>query len=125
MKKLKTSEIKATREAMLKDQGGLCGVCGTTIQAGQDRLDHSHVTGLVRAVLCNPCNAVEGVLLLGARRYAVKDLKKFLVGLSEYYTHHETDRTGLIHPTHKTPEEKKAKASAKAKAKRQATKVKK
>lgn len=50
-------------DTMLKDQGGVCAVCGnhemaTTKHGGVKRLavDHNHSTGEVRGILCNKCN---------------------------------------------------------------------
>ena len=53
-------------EAMLERQGGVCAICGSppkTRISGRNRtltdsfhVDHSHVTGKVRALLCDGCN---------------------------------------------------------------------
>ncbi len=43
----------AEADAMLTAQGGLCAVCRTAPAA---RVDHDHVTGRVRALLCFNCN---------------------------------------------------------------------
>lgn len=52
-------------EEMLRQQAGTCAICGRT-DAGRrnDRLlvDHDHVTGSVRALLCHKCNAVLGMV---------------------------------------------------------------
>lgn len=58
-------------EAMLTAQGGVCAVCGRPEThphtRGQDRpcylaVDHDHVTGEVRALLCKECNTALGSL---------------------------------------------------------------
>jgi len=44
---------------MLKNQNHKCATCGIDeVDAGQKRLvvDHDHLTGRVRALLCGPCN---------------------------------------------------------------------
>jgi hypothetical protein len=49
----------AEQKALLIEQGGGCGICGTT-QAPVMHQDHCHVSGLHRGVLCQPCNHVVG-----------------------------------------------------------------
>lgn len=50
-------------DAMLSRQGGVCACCGTTY-AGAHFLnmmvDHCHVTGMVRGLLCFKCNSILG-----------------------------------------------------------------
>lgn len=41
-------------DAMLKEQGGGCGICG--IKGWELCVDHSHVTNKVRGLLCHKCN---------------------------------------------------------------------
>lgn len=41
---------------MLVEQGGRCGVCRTPITIGRCHVDHCHVTGVVRGLLCATCN---------------------------------------------------------------------
>lgn len=40
-------------DAMVADQGGTCAICG---RPGPEHVDHDHVTGRVRAILCFGCN---------------------------------------------------------------------
>lgn len=42
-------------QALLKDQVGLCRLCHTPFGA-RIHIDHDHVTGRVRGLLCHPCN---------------------------------------------------------------------
>ncbi len=48
----------AERDAMLAAQGGLCAICQkeTSFRSGGAAVDHCHITGKVRAVLCGNCN---------------------------------------------------------------------
>lgn len=39
---------------MMADQGGVCAICG--VQPDVPYVDHDHVTGEVRGVLCRACN---------------------------------------------------------------------
>jgi hypothetical protein len=46
-------------DALLASQGGVCAICGTDKPRGhrnQWHVDHDHVTGRRRGVLCNKCN---------------------------------------------------------------------
>jgi hypothetical protein len=45
-------------EAMLEAQAGCCAICGKSAEDQKRRLsiDHCHVTGEVRGLLCTPCN---------------------------------------------------------------------
>ena len=63
IKQLKSTDVKALREKLLKEQGGVCAICGEVPKIAC--LDHSHTrrvkgTGLVRGVLCNGCNTLLG-----------------------------------------------------------------
>lgn len=68
--------------AMLAKQGGKCAICRsdkpTLNNKGSFRIDHCHVTGVVRGLLCNKCNAGLGMfgdnpeLLAKALQYLTK-----------------------------------------------------
>ena len=44
-------------EALLASQGGGCAICG---KPDADNVDHDHVTGRVRGILCFNCNVAIG-----------------------------------------------------------------
>lgn len=51
----------ASYDTLLKAQGGVCAVCkgppnGRGKEEGRYHVDHNHVTGEVRALLCSTCN---------------------------------------------------------------------
>lgn len=54
------------REAMEKEQGGLCASCGNPPRGRGHTaklfVDHCHTTGRVRGLLCHPCNVALGLL---------------------------------------------------------------
>ncbi len=50
-------------EQMLKDQNGVCKICKGPDPAGKDfAVDHCHVTGKVRGLLCQNCNTSLGLM---------------------------------------------------------------
>jgi hypothetical protein len=122
MYRLKTTEIKPTRESMLASQKGRCGICKLPCSASEAVLDHDHDTGLIRGVAHRGCNALEGKVVNAYRRYGVKNLAAFLHGLPAYYAQYEVDRTGLLHPTHKTDDEKRLLRNKRARVARTKTK---
>ena len=71
-------------EAMLDLQGGRCAICQTDKPGGRNadyfNVDHDHLTGEVRGLLCAKCNMAIGGLkdspevLLRAHHYLTGDL---------------------------------------------------
>jgi hypothetical protein len=114
LKKLKTTEIKAFREQLLKEQNNQCGLCEEPLLPEEAVLDHSHKTGRVRRVLHRGCNVLEGVIANNAVRNKItkERLKVICENLPTYL---ETAEIDLLHPTHKTPEEKKLRAKRRKK----------
>jgi hypothetical protein len=43
-------------EQMVEDQEGRCAICGNPPTAKGLHVDHHHDSGIVRALLCGPCN---------------------------------------------------------------------
>jgi len=53
--------------AMFAAQGDRCAICGTDQPVGEGRtaqwnIDHDHVTGAIRGILCSQCNIGIGQL---------------------------------------------------------------
>ena len=44
-------------QALLAEQGGRCAICGGMSSGRALSVDHDHLTGRIRALLCNGCNA--------------------------------------------------------------------
>lgn len=55
------------------------------------------------------------------RRFGIQNPIDFLESMIEYQKTHTTNQTNLIHPLHKTPEEKAEAVKARAKRKRAAS----
>lgn len=80
-------------------------------------LDHCHTSGAVRGTLHRSCNALLGKVENNHARFGVSklNLPAFLHGAASYLQKHKTNITGLIHPTHKTEDEKRLLRNKRAK----------
>lgn len=116
LKQLKSKDIKTVKEEILEKQEFKCAICGAPLTLDKAVLDHQHKikksdpngennNGLVRGVLCNFCNPLEGRLFNNMFRY--KQLKtdaeriEWLQNLIEYY---KQPKYPLIHPTEEVKE---------------------
>jgi hypothetical protein len=77
---------QADLEAMLARQDGRCAVSGCpagpiTFDDRRTHVDHDHVTGKVRGILCLWCNSALGT---------AKESIDRLIGLAEYVLHHRS-----------------------------------
>ena len=109
--KVKTSDLKKYRELKLKEQNGLCGLCGLPLTLKDSVVDHDHSTGKIRKILHIGCNGFEGRVKGAFKRYIGESkgilLPEFILNLHKYLN---TDYTNNpIHPTELTPEEKELK----------------
>jgi hypothetical protein len=53
---------QADYDVLLARQGGVCAICGRRPKRGRLYVDHCHVTGRVRGLLCRGCNFALGHL---------------------------------------------------------------
>lgn len=64
--KTKYGMNKTAYDALLVRQGNGCAICGSATpnrsMTKRFLVDHDHVTGAVRGLLCHPCNAAIGLL---------------------------------------------------------------
>lgn len=67
-------------DLMFEAQGGMCAICGGVNASGKRlAVDHDHVTGEIRSLLCSRCNLGLGyfqdnpTLLANARSYLLKE----------------------------------------------------
>lgn len=122
MKKLAASKIKQATAILLKKQGHRCPLCKSPLNARSKKrpaLDHCHTTGNVRDVLCLNCNGIEGKVLNRINR-AKADLTvlQWAQNLVDYWERHATSQHGLVHHTHKTPEQKRERVNKMARLRR-------
>lgn len=45
---------------MLQEQGGVCAICGTPPAGEKLAVDHDHISGEIRGLLCKFCNTALG-----------------------------------------------------------------
>lgn len=122
MQRLKTTEVSIVRGRLLGEQGGRCAVCQLPCSPQSAVLDHCHSSGAVRAALHRGCNSLLGKIENNAARYGVPNVAAFGHGVGPYLLRHQTNQTGLLHPTHKTEDEKRLARNAKARKSRAAKK---
>lgn len=123
LRKVKRSELVTIKRAIIKEQKGLCPICGKTLLNTTARnmvVDHDHETGVIRGVLHRGCNGVEGKVLRYLNTWGkcktLSEMIRTLERLVKYWKKHKTPQTEYIYPTHKTEYEKK-KAAVKKKRK--------
>lgn len=114
--KLKYNEIKQTRERILLQQEGCCALCQHPI-VDDAVLDHDHKTGKIRRVLHRGCNALLGKIEnnMPRNRITIEKLRTFSKNLMQYI---EEEYEDIVHPTYKTPEERKMKSKGRGKGKK-------
>lgn len=47
---------------MFKQQNNSCAICKTSFKKTKACVDHNHITGIVRGLLCNNCNKALGLV---------------------------------------------------------------
>lgn len=77
--KKKYGIVQADFEAMKSSQADCCAIC--KIEVDKLVVDHDHVTGVVRALLCNKCNIALGLMDENVERF---------IAAAEYIKHHST-----------------------------------
>jgi hypothetical protein len=107
LRRLKTTEVGTVREKLRAEQGGTCALCRLPVAAEKAVLDHDHSTGAIRAALHRGCNSLLGKVENNAARYGVPNVSAFGAGLGPYLNRHMINTTGLLHPTHKSEDEKR------------------
>ena len=106
--KAKPKDIKPLREQYLGEQLGLCALCREPIDATEAVLDHCHKSGHIRSVLHRGCNAYIGSMENGLARNKITPSR--LTMILANFESYRISLKPIQHPTHKTPEEKLARA---------------
>lgn len=126
--KLARSGMRAYAAKLLKEQGGLCPLCGKEIDLsikGEGVLDHDHDTGRIRGVLHRSCNAAEGKIANAAARWGAKSgvYADIIAYLERVVLYLKQPQKQVVYPTHRTPDEKRDTRLAKAREQRAAVKA--
>lgn len=131
MRKLTRSMVRPYALKLLKEQGGLCPLCGKPIDPTVPKelvLDHDHKTGQVRGVLHRSCNSAEGKVSHAAGHWGAKsmDYEAIVSWLKCMVAYLEQPKKEFLYPTFQTEDEKRLARNAKerkARAERKARKV--
>lgn len=125
MHRLTAREMPIVKAAIIKQQGGICPLCkrGLTVETGC--MDHDHVTGRVRGILCRGCNGAEGKIKNAIARYGGglrTDMVEFLLNLASYIGYYRDTPRPFLYHLHRTPDEKRELKNKRARKKRAAAK---
>ena len=119
MIKIKKKEIPVIRQRIAQEQGNKCALCDISLHGVVSCLDHNHKTGRIRAVLCLNCNGIEGKIFNLARRAKRQsDEPTFVSNVLKYWEYWKVNESSVVHPNHKTQDEKRIAKNKKAKKKR-------
>lgn len=69
---------KKLYDKIKENQGGKCSCCGGTNTTRDLYVDHCHISGKVRGLLCHKCNT--GIGFLGDNEYGILKAIKYLKG---------------------------------------------
>lgn len=116
----KPKDIAVLRKQYLDEQLGLCALCREPIADGEAVLDHHHKSGYLRAVLHRGCNAYIGALENNQARNKITPNRLHNI-LANFETYVQTQKP-VLHPTHRTPEERAERTKKRAKMRRKKAK---
>jgi hypothetical protein len=114
--KLKASEIKAYRQQAVQDQNHICPLCEQALTQQDAVLDHRHSDGLIRQAIHRFCNTFLGKIENNVIRNRIQpdQLEAILRNYQTYVEHTQA----ILHPTHRTPEERVLRNKQRAKRRR-------
>lgn len=122
MQKLTNSQLKDVKGVRWVANGCRCELCQLPVRNDPNLVvDHDHKHGWVRGAIHRRCNSLLGKLENNAARFGFADMTQlwaFLEGVGKYMRRNETCHTGMIHPLHKTADEKRIATNLKARKKR-------
>ena len=118
--KLKASEIRAYRQQAVQDQGHICPLCEQPLTQQDAVLDHRHSDGLIRQAIHRFCNTFLGKIENNVIRNRIQpDQLEAILRNYQTYVEHTQD---ILHPTHRTAEERLLRNKQRAKRRRLAQK---
>lgn len=119
-KRLAHNQVESVLKQLVQKQQGKCAICGHPFSVKDYAvLDHDHDTGFIRGALHNSCNGVEGKLKAKARLcHTGVSSYRYLIRLGQYLEKHSSPQYQLLHPSHKTDDEKRLLRNAKARLRR-------
>ncbi|QIG73192.1 recombination endonuclease VII protein [Rhizobium phage RHph_I40] len=124
--RLTAKQVPIVKQAILANrQGNLCPLCdrGLTVLTGC--MDHDHVTGRVRGILCRGCNGAEGKIKNAFMRYGGglrTELVPFLRKLADYLEYYQQHPNNFLYHLHRDEDEKRVLRNTRARKKRAAAK---
>lgn len=115
-RRITAGEIRELREQYLAAQLNLCALCSQPLESKDAVLDHDHGSGQLRCTIHRFCNTFLGKIENGIVRNRIDDLQ--LENILRNVQAYIKDTKPLLHPTHRTPEERKVRAKKRARARR-------
>lgn len=111
--RLKPKDIKQYREQYHKEQNGICPLCQEPIELSDAVLDHRHSDGYVRGTIHRNCNLYIGKMENNLTRNKIT--RDRLKNILNNFINYIDSNKDVLHPTYRTPEEKKLRAQARRK----------
>lgn len=107
MRRLTAREVPLVKKAILDSQGGACPLCLRPLTVANSALDHDHVTGQVRGVLCKPCNGAEGKIKNIMIRWGRNAGLDWLGRLIMYWIKYRDNPRQFLYHLHRDEDEKR------------------
>lgn len=124
MRRITKSEIQTVRLRQWVKQDKICLLCKGEIVRENTVLDHDHDTGECRGVLHRGCNALLGKLENGRAINGLQDQEAWENWLSNVAEYIKGAKMDILHPSHKTEEEKRLLRNRRAVKRRRVNKAK-
>ena len=121
--RLKRTDLPRIRQKLIVEQKGSCPICKRDLKGQKvtPSVDHDHLTGFIRGVLCVNCNGLIGKINNLLNRIDVRKRGHDAI-LHSYVEYHDKEPTRFIYPSHQTEAEKKTSRNLKARKKYAASK---
>jgi hypothetical protein len=124
--RLTARQVPIVKQAILsRRQSNQCPLCERSLTVESGCMDHDHVTGRVRGVLCRGCNGSEGKIKNAFIRYGGgmrTDMVRFLRNLADYLEHYREHPNNFLYHLHRDEDEKRILRNTRARKKRAAAK---